>query len=102
MIIQQTHPLEIPASAAKVFPHVWLYSILVNAPSASAGSVLIETLPCNMESGEIAGGEYMTPIKTDDLWRAVAEVPEVAAAMQSIFQAVEPLRDWIEAQQPSE
>jgi hypothetical protein len=40
------------------------------------------------------------PLHTDKLWQAVAEVPEVAAAMEAIFAAVGPLAAWIAAQQP--
>jgi hypothetical protein len=41
----------------------------------------------------------MVAIKTDDLWKAVNEVPEVAQAMGAIFNAVEPLRLWIVEQE---
>ncbi len=40
----------------------------------------------------------MVAISTDQLWKAVSEVPEVAAAMQAILVAVVPLRTWIDAQ----
>jgi hypothetical protein len=36
----------------------------------------------------------MVSIQTDDLWKAVNEVPEVAQAMGAIFNAVEALRAW--------
>jgi hypothetical protein len=32
------------------------------------------------------------------LWKAVSEVPEVTAAMNAIFAAIEPLRAWCELQ----
>ena len=98
MLINHPNPLEIPATPARVFPHVWLYSVIASVPSMDTGSIRIETLPCNMETGEIAPGDYMTPLSTDRLWDAVKEVPEVAAAMAAILAAVGPLHAWIEAQ----
>ena len=98
MLIPHPKPLEIPATPAKIFPHVWLYSVMARVPSMDSGSIRIETLPCNMETREIAGGDHMLPLETDDLWRAVAEVPEVAAAMGAILAAVGPLHAWIAAQ----
>ena len=98
MLIPHPKPLEIPATPAKIFPHVWLYSVMARVPSMDSGSIRIETLPCNVATGEIANGDFMVPIQTDKLWQAAAEVPEVAAAMGAIFTAVGPLRKWIEAQ----
>lgn len=79
---------------AKEFPHLWLYNILVHAPSVTTGSITIETLPYNSETQEIGSGSNMVSIQTDDLWKAVNEVPEVAQAMGAIFNAVEVLREW--------
>lgn len=98
MLINHPNPLEIPAVPARVFPHVWLYSVIASVPSMDSGSIRIETLPCNMETGEIAPGDYMAPLATDRLWDAVAQVPEVAAAMSAILAAVGPLHAWIESQ----
>ena len=38
------------------------------------------------------GIEY---IQTRDVWKAIAEVPEVSGAMDAITNAVVPLRNWI-------
>jgi len=99
MPLPHPNPVEIPATEAKSYPHVWLYNIGVHAPSIDSGSIRIETLPCNVDTGEIANGDYMVPLHTDKLWQAVAEVPEVAAAMEAIFAAVGPLAAWIAAQE---
>lgn len=83
---------------AKEFPHLWLYNILVHSPSTTTGRILIETLPYNGDTKEIGNGIHRETIQTDKLWEAVNEVPEVAQAMLAIFQALEPLRTWIDAQ----
>lgn len=85
-------PLTVDSTEAKTFDSLWLRNVSIHAPSLNSGSISIETHPFNAETGEIGGGEHMQPIKTDDLWRAVNEVPEVATAMGAIFAAVEPLR----------
>ena len=92
-------PLEIPAVAAKSYPGLWLLNVICHAPAMQSGSIRIETLPCNLATGEIASGEHMTAIQTDRLWQAVNAVPEVAAAMGAIFAAVDPLRAWVAAQE---
>lgn len=99
MPIPHPNPVQIPATEAKTFPHVWLYNIGVHAPAIDRGSIRIETLPCNMDTGEIASGDYMQPLQTDKLWQAAGEVPEVAAAMGAIIAAVGPLAAWIKAQE---
>jgi hypothetical protein len=60
--------------------------------------VQIQLLPFDPTVPKIGPGELLENIETDRLWDAVAEVPEVAAAMQSVLDAVEPLRAWIAAQ----
>ncbi len=82
---------------AKEFPHLWLYNVHVHSPSITSGMVNIETIPYNSDTQELGSGENMVRISTDDLWGAVNEVPEVATAMLAIFNAVEPLRNWIAA-----
>ena len=94
-------PLEIPAVAAKSYPHIWLLNVIASAPSMQSGSIRIETLPCNRLTGDIATGDHMEAISTGRLWEAVEHVPEVAAAMHAIFSAVEPLRAWVAAQETS-
>lgn len=100
MPLPHPNPVEIPATEAKSYPELWLYNIAVHAPTVDSGVIRIETLPCNVATGEIASGDFMVPIQTSDLWAAVNEVPEVQAAMEAIFAAVEPLRAWIASQEP--
>ena len=41
-------------------------------------------------------------LKTDELYRAMTEVPELAQAFAAILAAVKPLKAWIDAQQQPE
>lgn len=102
MTLDNPNPVTEPAIEEKSFPHLWLYNILVHAPSVESGRIKIETLPYNSDTKEIGGGKNKLVIETSDLWAAVNEVPEVAQAMQSIFQAIEPLRTWIEEKQAAD
>lgn len=99
MPLPNPSPIEIPATPARRYPDLWIYSIAVQAPTVDSGSIRIETLPCNTSEGLIASGDHMMPLQTDKLWKAAHEVPEVQNAMRSIFAAVEPLRAWIAAQE---
>ena len=102
MTLNNPNPVTEPAIEEKTFPHLWLYNILVHAPSVESGRIKIETLPYNSDTKEIGSGKNKVTIETNDLWQAVSEVPEVEQAMQSIFQAIEPLRTWIEEKQAAE
>jgi len=94
MTLSNPTPVTTEPVASKDFPHLWLYNIRVHAPSVTTGSITIETLPYNSETQEIGSGSNMVSIQTDDLWKAVNEVSEVAQAMGAIFNAVEVLRTW--------
>jgi hypothetical protein len=97
MALNNPNPIVIPQTVEKTFPHLWLYNIFVNAHAIDKGEVTIITLPYNKDTQELASSEYADSI-TGDLWKAVAEVPEVAIAMNAIFNAVEPLRVWAQQQ----
>ncbi len=86
---------EVPAVPEKTYPHLWLTDIKVEAKTNTQGSLKIKHVPYNGDTGEVAVGGVIGSVNTDDLWTAVAEVPEVALAMQAIFDAVEPLKTWI-------
>ena len=95
MTLTNPNPVVIPPQPEQEFPHLWLREILVSAPSTSEGVIYIETLPYNQSTQTIGVNDHRVTIETRDLWRAVNEVPEVAQAMRAIFQAVEPLRAWL-------
>lgn len=98
MAINNDTPVTVPAVVAvpeKTYPHLWLTDIHVQARTNTQGSLGIEAVPYNGDTGDIAETTAVDNIYTDDLWTAVQEVPEVAIAMQAIFNAVEPLKAWI-------
>ncbi len=98
MAINNETTVVVPAVTAvpeKSFPHLWLTDINVQAKTTTLGSLNIEAVPYNGETGEVADNTAVDTIYTENLWLAVQEVPEVALAMQAIFNAVEPLKAWI-------
>lgn len=99
MPINNDNPVVVPAVTVpeKTYPHIWLTSINVEAPTQTAGSLRIEHVPYNGDTYEIKENSPVSTIDTANLWTAVQEVSAVAVAMQAIFDAVEPLRDWIAA-----
>jgi hypothetical protein len=98
MPIVNPNPVIVPPTPEVVYPYIWLYNIMIHAPTIDTGRITIETLPYNADTQSIGSGDYIQTIQTDLLWQAVAEVPEVAAAMQAIIDAVEPLNNWIISQ----
>ena len=101
MTITNPTPIIIPPTPQQEFPHLWLSDIVIHAPTAENGFIHIETRPYNQDTKAIGSHDYHTVIRTDNLWAAVNEVPEVAAAMFAIFQAVDPLRAWLNGGTPS-
>ena len=99
LTIPNPNPVVTEPVPVKEYPHLWLYNINIHVPSITTGRISVETLPYNSDTGEIGSGANMVTIQTSDLWDAVQEVPEVQAAMQSIFAALEPLRSWISAKE---
>jgi hypothetical protein len=93
MIINNDITITIPASDAKQFPHLWLKNINISSNSADKGLIMISTAPYNSQTKEIGNGTAKN-IMVRNLWKAVEEVPEVAAAMNAILAAVEPLDAW--------
>jgi hypothetical protein len=94
MPLENPNPIVVPQTPEKAFPHLWIYNIIVHAPSTTTGHITIETLPYNGDEQIIGEGRFVETIHTSDLWEAVNEVPEVAMAMGAIFNAIEPLRIW--------
>jgi hypothetical protein len=101
MKLTNPNPVIIPPTPEQVFPHLWLSDIIVASPSQKEGMIYIKTLPYNQDTQSIGIVDDAIIIQTQDLWKAVNEVPEVAAVMFAIFQAVEPLRAWVNGGTPS-
>ena len=96
MPIENENPLVIPAEAEKTLSQIWVSSLSVNVPTASDGSLYMQLRPCDAESGEIADEEYGKGLHLN-FWEVISEVPEAAAAMQSVFEAVPAIEAFYDA-----
>jgi hypothetical protein len=98
MPIIPEQPIVVPPVPAETYTEQWIYNLVVHSPAINSGRVQIQLLPFDPVAPKIGPGELLENIESDRLWDAVAEVPEVAAAMQAVLDAIGPLRDWIAAQ----
>jgi hypothetical protein len=98
MPIIPDQPIVVPPVPGETYTEQWIYNLVVHSPAINSGRAQIQLLPFDPVAPKIGPGELLENIETDRLWDAVAEVPEVAAAMQAVLDAVEPLRAWIVAQ----
>jgi len=102
MPINNETTVTVPAVVAvpeKTYPHLWLSDIHIQASDTTNGIVNLQALPYDGTTGDVAQNAPAEVISSNNLWGAVVEVPEVAAAMQAIFDAVEPLKAWIATQE---
>jgi|DEB0MinimDraft_6_1074348.scaffolds.fasta_scaffold15845_2 hypothetical protein len=95
MPIPAPEPITTDPVEAKTYPHSWIASLSVNVPSTSKGSLAINLLPCDATTGDIADGKLVERLQTGEFWQMMAEVPEAAAAMHAVFDAVPAIRAWI-------
>jgi hypothetical protein len=65
-------------------------NIRINSSSTNKGVIMISAVPYNSLTKEIGAG-IVKNINVMDLWKAVDQAPEVAAAMNAILAAVGPL-----------
>jgi hypothetical protein len=98
MPIIPEQPIVVPPVPGETYTEQWIYNLVVHSPAINSGRVQIQLLPFDPVTPKIGPGELLENIETDRLWDAIAEVPEVAAAMQAVLAAVGPLRAWIAAQ----
>lgn len=100
IVIPLDQPVVVPPSDERQFDAMWLTQVLVRTLSPTdqtgGGLVQIEYVPMNSSTGETL--PVVSQISTDQLMRAVSEVPEVAQAMGAILLAVTPLKAWIDVQ----
>jgi hypothetical protein len=85
----------IPAISQKEYKELWLYNIVIHAPSSTSGKILIEALPYDATSGEIGPESGLKTISTERLFEVVSSVPEVQEAYFKILDAIIPLQNWI-------
>lgn len=98
MPITPDQPIVVPAVPAETYTEQWIYNLVVHSPAINSGRVQIQLLPFDPLAPKIGPGDLLENIETDRLWDAVANVPEVAAAMQAVLDAIGPLKAWIAAQ----
>ena len=96
MAIPRDEPYITPPEPEKIYDSIWLNRIEIEM-TETEGRLEIKCLPYDANNQEInmgleGGIEY---IQTRDVWKAIAEVPEVSGAMDAITNAVVPLRNWI-------
>jgi len=96
MAIPRDEPYITPPEPEKTYDSIWLNRIEIEM-TETEGRLEIKCLPYDANNKELnmgleGGIEY---IQTRDLWKAIAEVPEVSGAMDAITNAVVPLRNWI-------
>ena len=92
-------PIVAPPTPPKVFPIVWIRNLQIQAHNPGAeGNLYLEIVPMS-EDRELLYSATQE-LRTDELYRAMTEVPELAQAFGAILAAVKPLKAWIDAQQP--
>ena len=89
-----------PAIPEKEYKELWLYNIVIHAPSSTSGKVLIEALPYDQISGEIGPASGLKTISTERLFEVISSVPEVQEAYLKILDAIIPLQNWINTNGP--
>lgn len=98
MPIQNENPLVIPAESEKTLAQTWVSELRVSANSVSDGGLYLKLIPCDSETGEIADAEHARELHAD-FWDLISEVPEAAAAMQAVFDAVPAIEAYYDAKQ---
>lgn len=98
MQIPSETPFVSAPAAPKTYPDLWLYSLCVLAPSIDSGRIELETLPFDYSTKEISPEGKQT-VRTDQLWSAIEEVPEVAQAFAAVAAAVPALKAWLAAKE---
>lgn len=100
IIIPLDNPVVVPATTQKQFDALWISQIVIRTLSptdqSGGGLVHIEYLPMSSETFETLPQTQV--ISTDKLMLAASQVPEVAQAMGAILLSIDPLRQWIAAQ----
>ena len=101
MPITKKTPLVIPAEAEKTLPHTWVSELVVNVSSKSKAYMFLKLTPFNSdydEGPDVKNSETMHL----DFWDVVANVPEAAAAMQAVFDAVPAIETYYKEGSPEE
>ena len=95
MNIPSPNPIVFPAAPEKTFPHLWIKRLLLESPAVDEGKMEARFAPYNSDTREIGPSAFDTQFTTEDLWDAINEVPEVAAAYAAILNSVAPMIAWL-------
>lgn len=86
MVINAVIPFVLEAVPERTFPHWWVLRLNVTSTSPEEGTLYMELLPYNKETGDRC---FTHPrIIQLPLWQVVANVPEALDAMHGVFGAV--------------
>jgi hypothetical protein len=96
MNIPSPNPIVFPAVPEKTYPHLWIKRLLLESNTLNDGKMEAEFLPYNANTQELGPSMFETKFSTTDLWAAINEVPEVAAAYGAILDSVAPMIAWLE------
>jgi hypothetical protein len=95
MNIPADNPIIFPAAPEKTFPHLWIKRLTLESENVDSGKMEAEFAPYNSSTREIGPSAFNEFLSTDELWSAIQEVPEVAAAYAAILECVAPMRAWL-------
>jgi hypothetical protein len=95
MNIPSPTPLVFPATPEVVFSSLWIKRLLLESNAVDQGKMEAEFLPYNADTQQIAPDSFVQKMSTDDLWTAINEVPEIAAAYAAILDSVAPMMAWL-------
>jgi hypothetical protein len=95
MNIPSPNPLVFPATPEVVFSSLWIKRLLLESNAVDQGKMEAEFLPYNADTKQIAPDNFVQKMSTDDLWTAINEVPEIAAAYAAILDSVAPMMAWL-------
>ena len=92
------NPITVPPTIQKTFGIVWIYNLTIRAHDPKGEGLLeVEIYPMSNDK-ELLTTDGPTSIRTEELYRAMSEVPELSAAFEAILSAVKPTQAWIDAQ----
>lgn len=102
MPIPAKEPLQVepvPATEAQTYDSLWAHRIIIGMPDATSGMVRIDFSHYDAETGDVTPSDSAASenISIEDLPAAIAEVPEVEAAMAAIITAIAALQAWQDA-----
>lgn len=93
MPIELNPPLVIPSTEEKIFSAAWVRTFRVNTERPGVGSIVIETVPHNPDTGETLAQPASTI--TADLWEVAANVPSAGSALAAVLAAVPDIIEYI-------